>query len=126
MYYTFIDKHHTGIPWITFVHPLKQALVTQLVKEVPAWVDYLIIFGSSVTPNCYAHSDLDICVIGKPTEPISNLFPCLDHEEKDIIFKTSIHDLRASLDAQPSGIISDILSKGVVIYAHEKNLNPTG
>jgi len=120
MRYFFRDKHQLRQSWIHYIHPNKQQLAHQLTTTAPSWVDYIIIFGSAVTANCRPDSDLDICVIGAYPLDLSGLWPCLDSEEKDIIFKQSIDDFKSALAIQPAGVMHEIKTKGVVIYDRKK------
>ena len=60
---------------IEYINPLKQELVSRIVKEAhnDAYVKRILIFGSSTRDDCRPDSDIDICIDW--TED------CYDHEE---------------------------------------------
>ena len=123
MYYFFRDKYKIEQPWVRYINPRKQKLVYEMLKDVPSWIEYVIIFGSAVTPNCREDSDLDICVIGdKKEENNIKLWTCLDGVEKDIIYRTSVQDFKESLKTQPFGVVYEIKKSGVIVYEREKNI----
>lgn len=109
---------------IRHIHPIKQSAVLQIVryaKNNPA-IREIVIFGSSVTVNCHALSDLDICMDW-------NLDSIVDEEG---IFVREVHDALKNISTildyncdivhrcyLQSPLKEEIESKGVVVYVSD-------
>ena len=113
--YQYIDKCNYGDVY-RHIHPYKQQAVKHLLDTVASWVEYIIVFGSSVHPSCRPDSDLDICVIGVPPDK-GNYHVGDIPSEHDIILKQSIAELRERYHSGTVGVVKDIIEKGVVVYA---------
>ena len=115
MRYKFGDKYGYGKPYV-FIHPHKQSIVKHIVDSMPDWVDYAIVFGSSVQPYCKPASDVDICIIGAYKKGI-HCIDLWDIEDVDIIHHNSKEDFLSSLKDNPHSATSEAYNKGVVVYA---------
>ena len=71
--WVFRDIHGYGYPYY-HVHPYKQEAVKYLVDNSPSWIDYIIIFGSSVRLSHLWFKDLDVCLIGENPEGEDSLY----------------------------------------------------
>jgi len=106
--YLFKDKYNLGKPYI-YIHPYKQNVVSEVVKNVFKEVNQIIVFGSAVSLACKPHSDVDLCVIGNFCESkLSHLR--VKGESIDILHYTSVSDLQ-----KDTRILNEV-KNGVRVY----------
>ena len=119
--YKFIDKYNLGKPFC-YIHPYKQMAVKHLVDNVEDWVENVIIFGSSVTHAHYYDSDLDVCIVGIPTEEFSSQKLRLKGEIYDFILVDSPELLKQKSNDDFCSVYRDIMDGGVVVYDKKNKL----
>ena len=114
--YKFYDKYNLGEPYV-YIHPYRQEDVRRLVEQIPDWVQYLIVFGSSVRVYCKMTSDLDLCVIGpgKFSEDFLSMF----ENGVDVIYYDSVCNYLGKVKQIPFSASGDSYRKGVVVYARQ-------
>ena len=106
---------------IEYINPLKQELVSRIVKEAhnDAYVKRILIFGSSTRDDCRPDSDIDICIDW--TED------CYDHEAGILkaftrnMWKKISHITEGNVDIVEydylkGTVIEEAARNGVVVY----------
>ena len=120
MVYTFMNKYGYGGRLI-HVHPFKQKAVKHMIDNIFDWVDYAILFGSSVHPACHPASDIDVCLIGKSVGEFNSQKLRVPGQAYDFICCDTLPDLKAAADESINNIYRTILEKGVIVYDKHNN-----
>jgi predicted nucleotidyltransferase len=116
--YKFFDKYNLGAPFI-YIHPYKQLAAKKIADNAPENLDYIIIFGSAVTPACYCESDIDVCLIGRDADKIKTRPMRTEGQAYDFLSYTSLESFLALKRNDKFNVESRILEDGVIIYERE-------
>ncbi|MGL5675188.1 MAG: nucleotidyltransferase domain-containing protein [Cellulosilyticaceae bacterium] len=117
--YLFSDQYTGDEYMFNLIYPTQLQAVKELIsraKNLPS-IQYLVLFGSSITPACGHESDIDLLVIADQfDEEYSLLTPLRKGISKpmDIIPETLSHFKRCAQEGNT--IYNEILQKGIVIY----------
>lgn len=90
-YYTFkkiVDRPYA----LQYIYPIKQRDLAYILDHLPAEVEKVYVFGSSLTLDCGTDSDIDLLVIAEKTDELYKAFSHIFKQlstEVDVIFKTS-------------------------------------
>lgn len=109
LHFVFETKDNISFLNMKYIHPLKQALVADYIREFQndKNIKAVIIFGSSVEFRCNSYSDLDICIERYDTEKFFHKKD--DFEETDIVYIDSVGDR----------LRQEIEQKGIVVFDRE-------
>ena len=117
-YYTFNPKYPEPF---SLIHPLKAKYVMALVDEsMPAHIDCIILFGSSLDLTCSPMGDVDLYVISSSNkESYEYLYKrCKALNIKaDILVSDTVTFMEESLDINT--VERQVLDRGVVVYEKE-------
>lgn len=113
--YKFINKYGYGEPFI-YIHPYRQKAVKYAVDNVFDWVLYIVVFGSSINTTCKFNSDIDMCLIGKPSSMFDLNLLRLQNESYDFILVESEEELFSKASLNNQNIYKNILENGVIVY----------
>jgi predicted nucleotidyltransferase len=109
------DQFVFGHPYI-FIHPFKQQAVKHLVDNIPAWVDYAIVFGSAIMPYCRHESDIDIALIGNLSGETNLDNLRIDNQSYDFLKYKSVNELKQKATTSRQNVEKDIYERGVVVF----------
>jgi len=105
----------------SLIHPLKVGQIQELVSDaVPAYVDLVILFGSSLDLTCSPFADVDLYVISDDEKGAYEFFHkrCKALKIKaDILVSDKYGFMEEALDI--NAIERQILKQGVVVYEKE-------
>ncbi len=118
--YKFRDIYNLGAPYI-YIHPFKQLAVKKLAENAPEGLDYIIIFGSAVTPACWYGSDIDVCLIGKNIDGTQADAMRSKGQTYDFLTYPDLENLIAISGHDRFNVESDILRDGVIVYERADN-----
>ena len=113
----FLDISNLGYPYY-HIHPYKQHHVKHLVENLPIFVEYAIVFGSSVQTWHFYEKDLDVCLIYDTKQ--DSLFVDrnkIRYKSVDLNIMTydKIEDLFCNTD-DVNNIRTQIVMGGVMVY----------
>jgi predicted nucleotidyltransferase len=110
------DLYGLGHPY-TLIHPFKQQAVKRLVDNISGWVDYVVVFGSSIMPYCRKDSDIDVSLIGDYTEENQNMDAMrMEGQSYDFLRYASVDDLKKRAAYSIQNVERDIYERGVVVF----------
>jgi predicted nucleotidyltransferase len=115
------------------VDPLKRCMLQYLLSRIPDGVEFLLVFGSSVTGHQRVDSDLDLVVI--PDANRTNVRKILREFDKetslDLIGFDSFEEIVRQASEDEYSACADILLTGVPIFVrgiafhvHETDISP--
>ena len=113
----FLDISNLGYPYY-HIHPYKQHHVKHLVENLPIFVEYAIIFGSSVQTWHFYEKDLDVCLIydtKSDTHFIDRNKIRYKSVDMNIMTYDKIEDLYLNMD-DVNNIRTQIIIGGVMVY----------
>ena len=119
-YYAFNPKYPEPF---SLIHPLKVKQVQELVSDaMPAYVDLVILFGSSLDLTCSPFADVDLYVISDDEKGAYEFFHkrCKALKIKaDILVSDKYGFMEEALDI--NAVERQILKQGVVVYEKESH-----
>lgn len=91
-----------------YIHPLKQRALAETVAKAKSYpnVEYLVVFGSTITERCWEDSDIDLVIWDK-----SHKFRPPNNDAYDLFFADELND--------QWDVFEDIKARGLVIYARD-------
>ena len=108
----------------SLIHPLKAEQILELVNEkFPAYIDCVILFGSSLDLTCTPFGDVDLYVLSDESENAYEFFHkrCKALRIKADILVSNIKTfMEEALDI--NAIERQVLKKGVVVYEKESHV----
>ncbi len=118
--YKFRDIYNLGAPYF-YIHPFKQLAVKKLSENAPEWLDYIIVFGSAVTPACWYGSDIDVCLIGKNIDWTQTDAMRSKGQKYDFLTYPDFENLITISRHDKFNVESNILKDGVIVYERKDN-----
>lgn len=114
-FYTFNPKYPEPF---SLIHPLKVKYIMELVDEaMPAYIDCVILFGSSLSLTCTPFGDIDLYVISNDNK---NSYEYLHRRCKalkikaDILVSDTATFMEEAIDI--NSVERQVLNQGVVVY----------
>ena len=106
------------------IHPLQvNAVRILLSRDIPAGVERIILFGSSLDLTCNPHSDLDLAVIFDDPldeEVVSSMYKTCKNLGRP--FDILVLDKEDLIEPPLGSVEQEILKKGVVLYAKKESV----
>lgn len=96
------------------VHPLKVNDIKKIMQVIPESLEELWVFGSAVTEQCRAQSDIDLCLVGNTTSDEERKIFRAPDSAVDIIKETPEGFLREQ--NIKGSIYKEVKDKGLLIY----------
>lgn len=115
----FKDIYNLGYPYY-HIHPYKQKAAKHMVDQASCVIDYIIIFGSSVTTWHRQWKDLDVVLVGDAVSEIdTRILLNMKIEPRrftyDILTYTNLSEISENAN-NLSKLSQEILNKGVMVY----------
>ena len=113
----FKDIHGYGSPYV-YIHPYKQKDVYEVIQNAKKydWIEYIIIFGSSVSLVCKDTSDVDVCIIGeKPKNFSVDILRDIEKRFDFLCFESS-EDIKSEALKNKYSLEARIYESGVIVY----------
>jgi fructose-specific component phosphotransferase system IIB-like protein len=98
--------------------------VKKIADNAAAELDYIIIFGSSITPWCHFNSDIDVCLIGENAAAFNPDPLRTEGQAYDFLPYSSVAEIKKRSRTDRCNVESRILKDGLIIY--EGRRNPAG
>ena len=114
--WVFFDIYSLGYPFY-YIHPYKQQAVKHITENVPLYIDYVIVFGSSIGTWHRCESDLDLCVIGL-IDKFSSVHKqrfYYKNVDLNVLMYESLSDL-CNYETDINHVRYAILNEGVMVY----------